>query len=265
MVSEAGCPLVWGGSGLKPFTPMGVAMLGTGAVLIPGGVLVPAGARRQRRRHPESAPRGCQVANAGVLPEEGVRGAATSPLTLKAAICCIWAAAMAAMGLRQVPCAAAIRAACCCMIFGKESERQGEGGRREGKSPSLLWMDSEMDSDPGTGGGLGDTKYGTTAPYSHPQLWGGKPCAWPSTGIHQPCQASTPPGTGAFMGQTTPPTHGAPPKPPVCTRSYRLRVGPVGTELDGHGVEDAQLPCHLMHPPQGPLLICVCKLHHQAG
>lgn len=43
MVSEAGCPLVWGGSGLKPFTPMGVAMLGTGAVLIPGGVLVPAG------------------------------------------------------------------------------------------------------------------------------------------------------------------------------------------------------------------------------
>lgn len=51
-----------------------------------------------------------------VVPEEGVRGAATSPLTLKAAICCIWAAAMAAMGFRQVPCAAAIRAACCCMI-----------------------------------------------------------------------------------------------------------------------------------------------------
>lgn len=56
-----------------------------------------------------------------------------------------------------------------------------------------------------------------------------------------------------------------PPKPPGCTSSYRLRVGPVGTELDGHGVEDAQLPCHLMHPPQGPLLIRVCKLHHQAG
>lgn len=73
------------------------------------------------------------MANAGVLPEEGVRGAATSPLTLKAAICCIWAAAMAAMGLRQVPCAAAIRAACCCMIFGKErgkGDREREAGRR---------------------------------------------------------------------------------------------------------------------------------------
>lgn len=134
MVSEAGCPLVWGGSGLKPFTPMGVAMLGTGAVLIPGGVLVPAGAWRQGWHHPESAPRGCQVANARVLPEEGVRGAATSPLTLKAAICCIWAAAMAAMGLRQVPCAAAIRAACCCMIFGKQGgkgDREREAERRE--------------------------------------------------------------------------------------------------------------------------------------
>lgn len=45
MVSEAGCPLVCGGSGLKPFTPIGVAMLGTGAVLMPGGVLVPAAPR----------------------------------------------------------------------------------------------------------------------------------------------------------------------------------------------------------------------------
>lgn len=75
----------------------------------------------------------------GVVPEEGVRGAATSPLTLKAAICCIWAAAMAAMGFRQVPCAAAIRAACCCMILrkergekGKASERQRERGERGG-------------------------------------------------------------------------------------------------------------------------------------
>lgn len=89
------------------------------------------------------------MANAGVLPEEGVRGAATSPLTLKAAICCIWAAAMAAMGLRQVPCAAAIRAACCCMIFRKEGgkgDRQREkreGERGEGKSASLPCMDSE--------------------------------------------------------------------------------------------------------------------------
>lgn len=110
--------MVWGGSGLKPFTPIGVAMLGTGAVLMPGGVLVPAPRRGQRRR--PSSPRGCRagwgVKGGGVVPEEGVRGAATSPLTLKAAICCIWAAAMAAMGLRQVPCAAAIRAACCCMI-----------------------------------------------------------------------------------------------------------------------------------------------------
>lgn len=132
MVSEAGCPLVWGGSGLKPLTPMGVAMLGTGAVLIPGGVLVPAGARCQCWQHPERGPRGCPVVNEGVLPEEGVRGAATSPLTLKAAICCIWAAAMAAMGLRQVPCAAAIRAACCCMIFRKEGGKGTDSERQRG-------------------------------------------------------------------------------------------------------------------------------------
>lgn len=71
MVSEAGCPLVWGGSGLKPFTPMGVAMLGTGAVLIPGGVLVPAGARRQRRRHPESAPEGAKWQTQGSYLKRG--------------------------------------------------------------------------------------------------------------------------------------------------------------------------------------------------
>lgn len=35
-----------------------------------------------------------------LLPEDGVMGVATSPLTLNAAICCIWAAAMAAMGFR---------------------------------------------------------------------------------------------------------------------------------------------------------------------
>lgn len=116
MVSEAGCPLVCGGSGLKPFTPIGVAMLGTGAVLMPGGVLVPARGRRAAQHR--CGPTATEGAAGGrvVLPEEGVRGAATSPLTLKAAICCIWAAAMAAMGFRQVPCAAAIRAACCCMI-----------------------------------------------------------------------------------------------------------------------------------------------------
>lgn len=70
MVSEAGCPLVCGGSGLKPFTPIGVAMLGTGAVLMPGGVLVPAGGRRQHRQLPPTPPRGCQAgwgANGGGL------------------------------------------------------------------------------------------------------------------------------------------------------------------------------------------------------
>lgn len=34
------------------------------------------------------------------IPEDGVMGVATRPLTLKAAICCICAAAMAAMGFR---------------------------------------------------------------------------------------------------------------------------------------------------------------------
>lgn len=73
-----------------------------------------------------------------------------------------------------------------------------------------------------------------------------------------------------FHGQNQPPhpqTTGLPKNPQVLagTSSYRLRIGPVGAELDGHGVEDAQLPRHLMHPPQGPLLICVRKLHHQAG
>lgn len=52
MVSEVGCPLVCGGSGLKPFTPIGVAMLGTGAVLMPGGVLVPAGQGEDRGSAP---------------------------------------------------------------------------------------------------------------------------------------------------------------------------------------------------------------------
>jgi len=71
-----------------------------------------------------------------------------------------------------------------------------------------------------------------------------------------------------FRGQNQPPlSHGAPHKPQLLAAgsSYRLRIGPVGTKLDGHGVEDAQLPRHLMHPPQGPLLIRVRKLHHQAG
>lgn len=177
MVSEAGCPLVCGGSGLKPFTPIGVAMLGTGAVLMPGGVLVPAGGRCQHQQPPLRLLSRMGSKGRGVIPEEGVRGAATSPLTLKAAICCIWAAAMAAMGFRQVPCAAAIRAACCCMIFrkergkkGKVSEWQREGGSRGGKIsiPALYpRTGARRDKchplpDPGTGGGLGDTKRGDT-------------------------------------------------------------------------------------------------------
>lgn len=40
------------------------------------------------------------VCEVSVVPEDGVMGVATSPLTLNAAICCICAAAMAAMGFR---------------------------------------------------------------------------------------------------------------------------------------------------------------------
>lgn len=41
MGSEAGWPLACGGRALKPFTPIGAAMLGTAVALMPGGVLVP--------------------------------------------------------------------------------------------------------------------------------------------------------------------------------------------------------------------------------
>lgn len=85
-------------------------------------------------------------------------------------------------------------------------------------------------------------------------------------GVHTHRHRHSP--TQAFTGKTSPPpTTGLPKNPqvPVGASSYRLRIGPVGAKLDGHGVEDAQLPRHLMHPPQGPLLIRVCKLHHQAG
>lgn len=44
-----------------------------------------------------------------------------------------------------------------------------------------------------------------------------------------------------------------------------MRVGAIGPKLDGHGAEDAELARHLMHPTQGPLLVRVGKLHHQAG
>lgn len=64
------------------------------------------------------------------VPEEGVIGAATRPLTLKAAICCICAAAMAAMGFRYEFWVAAISAACCCIICCgiEERERERKGG-----------------------------------------------------------------------------------------------------------------------------------------
>lgn len=121
---------------------------------------------------------------------------------------------------------------------------------------------------------LKEAIHGTAAPYSHATLtWGVKPSVVPLNG-------DPPTLTGirthwhwykltqAFTGKTNPPPlAGLPQNPqvPVGASSYRLRIGPVGAKLDGHGVEDAQLPCHLMHPPQGPLLIRVRKLHYQAG
>lgn len=44
-----------------------------------------------------------------------------------------------------------------------------------------------------------------------------------------------------------------------------LSVGSVGSELQGHGVEDAHLTGHLLHAADGALLVRVCELHHQAG
>lgn len=43
-------------------------------------------------------------------------------------------------------------------------------------------------------------------------------------------------------------------------------VRAVGAEGKGDGwVEDAKLPNHLLHTSDGALLVCVCKLDHQAG
>lgn len=47
--------------------------------------------------------------------------------------------------------------------------------------------------------------------------------------------------------------------------TYSMRVGAIGPKLDGHGTEDAELACHLVHPAQGAFLISVCKFDHQAG
>lgn len=183
----------------------------------------------------------------GVIPEEGVRGVATSPLTLKAAICCIWAAAMAAMGFRQVPCAAAIRAACCCMIFRKEREKKGkvsewqrEGGSRGGKiSIPALHPGTEAHRDKchplpdlGTGGGLGDTKRGDTwdrctLQPCHPHLGGEAFCCAPKWGSTNPDGHPHPlalvQAHAGFHGQNQPPsTRGAPPKPPGPSRRQLL-------------------------------------------
>lgn len=43
-------------------------------------------------------------------------------------------------------------------------------------------------------------------------------------------------------------------------------VRAVGAEGKGDGwVKDAKLPNHLLHTSDGALLVCVCKLNHQAG
>lgn len=48
--------------------------------------------------------------------------------------------------------------------------------------------------------------------------------------------------------------------------THRMCVRAVGAEGKGDGrVKDAKLPDHLLHTSDGALLVCVCKLHHQAG
>lgn len=43
-------------------------------------------------------------------------------------------------------------------------------------------------------------------------------------------------------------------------------VRAVGAEGEGNGrVKDAKLSNHLLHASDGALLVCVCKLDHQAG
>lgn len=44
----------------------------------------------------------------------------------------------------------------------------------------------------------------------------------------------------------------------VCVRS-------ISSKLYGHRAEDPELTGHLVHPTEGPFLICVCELHHQTG
>ena len=46
--------------------------------------------------------------------------------------------------------------------------------------------------------------------------------------------------------------------------TYCLCIGAIRSKLDGHGVEHAHLSCHLLHASHRTLLVCICKLHHQA-
>lgn len=47
--------------------------------------------------------------------------------------------------------------------------------------------------------------------------------------------------------------------------AHGLGVGAVGSKLEGDGAEHAQLGGHLLHSAETSLLLCVSKLHHQAG
>lgn len=46
--------------------------------------------------------------------------------------------------------------------------------------------------------------------------------------------------------------------------TYCLCISAICSKLDGHGVEHAHLSCHLLHASHCTLLVCICKLHHQA-
>lgn len=50
------------------------------------------------------------------------------------------------------------------------------------------------------------------------------------------------------------------------TGTHRMCVAAVGAEgqCDGR-VKDAELAHHLLHAPNGALLVCVSKLYHQTG
>lgn len=47
--------------------------------------------------------------------------------------------------------------------------------------------------------------------------------------------------------------------------THSLCVGIVCPEVQGHWTDDSQLRGHLLHPPEPSLLLCIGKLHHEAG